>query len=56
MLKLAFTLICFVQVPDQVDAFNSKNTTEKDANNITRPCISQVENRMSSRTTDVVQH
>ena len=49
-LKLTFTPIYVVQVPDQFDAFfNPKNASEKNAKNTTLPSISQLEKRTSSR-------
>ena len=50
------TPIFLVQVPNQFDAFfNRKNTSEKNAQNIT-PSIIRLEQRTSSRATDVVWH
>ena len=52
---LTFTPIFFVQVSNQFDAiFNPKNASEKDAKKITPPSIGQLEQRASSRATDVV--
>jgi len=54
-LKPTFTPIVYAQVPDQLDAlFNPKNASEKNAKTITPPSIGQLENRASTRATDVV--
>ena len=47
--------LVYAQVPDQLDAlFNPKNASEKNAKTITPPSIGQLENRASTRATDVV--